>query len=473
MAECKASIEPFFTWDQSDRVHDALLVIGNGFDIECGLPTHYSDFLDFVSFLEFAYHQLFIPIDCANAPVGIAALEPYLSTQSVSRLKAAFGSIEMQPGFHPAQTNAYLRQIVANDSALLSDIARHIRRSDWETLMEDVPKCLRPTVLDQISSGELPICDWVPLFDNYWYKHFKRVQIGKNWVDFEAEIARVIRALEYSMIDGRAHRAYADDKVSCTSPFDLEGLDLPEVNSTGANTGDSNGTRHVYPITYRNIRDILLKDLIMLTDRFECYIRDYVEGIDVEETPVITHMLDTLQGVEAKKLRILNFNYTSTLSRFLEKRGMNEAVTCHVHGQVNGNSPVVLGMDEYLSDDKISEYTVFASFRKYNQRIQRNTDNSYMQWIKDQWSYVTAAHEVIIFGHSIGASDWDLLRPLIKKGSSYKASIEGVRTAVYYYNDDAFSDILANITGMLDKDYVIERTGPVSCTLKFIDQQNL
>lgn len=42
---------------------------------------------------------------------------------------------------------------------------------------------------------------------------------------------------------------------------------------------------------------------------------------------------------------------------------------------------------------------------------------------------------------------------------------------VNYHNDDAFSELLTNVTEMLGKNYVIERTGPVSRTLAFIDQQ--
>ena len=36
-------------WDDSEAPHGRLVVIGNGFDLECGLPTSYSDFLFFAS----------------------------------------------------------------------------------------------------------------------------------------------------------------------------------------------------------------------------------------------------------------------------------------------------------------------------------------------------------------------------------------------------------------------------------------
>jgi hypothetical protein len=123
---------------------------------------------------------------------------------------------------------------------------------------------------------------------------------------------------------------------------------------------------------------------------------------------------------------------------------------------------MVLGMDEYLSNKKVESMTCFASFRKYNQRIFKRTDSSYMAWLRTFRDYRQDKREVIVFGHSLGASDHDILRQLM--------SLLSTRALICYHNEDSFNELLANMTAMMGKDYVIERTGSELRTLKFEDQ---
>ena len=145
----------------------------------------------------------------------------------------------------------------------------------------------------------------------------------------------------------------------------------------------------------------------------------------------------------------------------LRDRGMDTKI-CYVHGRLGGSARVVLGMDEYLDKEVIPDRIDFASFRKYNQRILRRADSAYMQWTKRFKAYGLDKREVMIFGHSLGLTDRDLLRRFMDVGLA--------RTVVYYHSEDAFSERLANMTAMMGMDYVIERTGSEHNTLKFEDQ---
>jgi hypothetical protein len=68
-------------------------------------------------------------------------------------------------------------------------------------------------------------------------------------------------------------------------------------------------------------------------------------------------------------------------------------------------------------------------------------------------------------GHSLVASDYDLLHRVF--------SLPSMRTAIFYKDDDSFSDLLANMTAIMGKNYLIERTASDKRTLKFVDQREL
>lgn len=104
----------------------------------------------------------------------------------------------------------------------------------------------------------------------------------------------------------------------------------------------------------------------------------------------------------------------------------------------------------------------FAGFRKYNQRILRRTSSTYRDWLDHIRDTPHVQRELIIFGHSIGVTDKDVLRPFILAPN--------MRTVVYYHDDTAFSEKLANMTPIIGMEEVISRTGGKNRTLIFAEQ---
>jgi hypothetical protein len=164
---------------------------------------------------------------------------------------------------------------------------------------------------------------------------------------------------------------------------------------------------------------------------------------------------------------------------------------------------MVLGIDERHGNESIKIPVEFGPFRKYYQRIYKQTDSRYMDWLKEahapyekvNWlnrleeqtlnssfdknkidkimSYIVStkekqrkqmkSSEVVIFGHSLGITDNDILKSFI--------TLPNTRTVVYYHDEEAFSQQVSNITAILGREEVITRTGGQDRTLEFRDQR--
>lgn len=130
----------------TDTAH--LVVLGNGFDIDCGLPTQYGDFLDFITLLR--------------------------------------------------------------DLGQYSDASKRVEPIDaWcdEKDKARVREGLRVLLKDAFCAGSDALEEWLLLVDrNAWIDYFTRVRrrhvagVGENWVDFESEIAGVVADIELSML---------------------------------------------------------------------------------------------------------------------------------------------------------------------------------------------------------------------------------------------------------------------------------
>lgn len=85
-------------------------------------------------------------------------------------------------------------------------------------------------------------------------------------------------------------------------------------------------------------------------------------------------------------------------------------------------------------------------FDKVFQRAYKHTCDYYKRWILDERDY----YRIFIVGHSLGKTDWDILRPLITKRLS--------ETKVYYHNDESKQDLIYNMMGMVGRESMNQRS---------------
>lgn len=331
--------------------------------------------------------------------------------------------------------------------------------------------------------------EWKSLIaHNFWLEYFFKVPMYKkeNWIDFEYEISRVIQNLDADM---REHGVSLDEKALFISNKYIEEFfkaKLPSGVAEGiSRTGEI--------VSYKEIRDVLYEDLNKLIRAFERYLADYIEKMGKRRV-----------SPEIKKLNIdhvLSFNYTHTYYRIYSELEPNKIEYDHVHGEACENrefafNNMVLGIDEYLPEDRKNRDIDFIAFKKYYQRIYKATGRKYKHWIdgireseysckqelkqqyQEQVPYekFTTKHHLYIFGHSLDVTDRDILRDLILNDS--------VLTTIFYckkydkngQDDNGKQDLgtkIANLVKIIGQDELIRRTGGDTETIKFKLQEDM
>lgn len=203
------------------------------------------------------------------------------------------------------------------------------------------------------------------IFANVWYKYFTKLIKGdgktsikgENWIDFEAEIRYIIETIDIytkniTYLYGDIVNEMDSDKIEYP-------LKVQVFNSC---------LKHDKDYSVKEIREILYNDLKKLIKALELYL------MLVEDIPINLKSND-ISGVFYDC--IINFNYThiyklnkhyNTMKIYSKK----PTEIFHIHGEI-GKEPnnMVLGIDEYWSEDECNIHTNFTIFKKFAQRIQK------------------------------------------------------------------------------------------------------
>ena len=345
-------------------------MIGNGFDLEHELPTKYTQFLEFVT-----------------------------------KFKAAYSSANSVPKRLYDIKDEYLKMIFEN------------------------PECEdRVVALHVFTENNV----WINHFEKVYKKHLANKQ---NWIDFESEISSVIQAMDglikyYESIE--------------TGESKNENLEKYYKNRL------SNIINHS-ELKAENVKAYipkLLCDLNKLIGALEIYIWDYVGNKELK------YYNPDIEKVHPSK--VFSFNYSDTY-RKLYACNRKEIEYSFAHGMATNNihffsgktdaskeeienciqqnaecNNMVLGIDEYLSEDRRSDEVEFIAFKKYYQRIYKKAGNEYKKWLQQIDEDVKAGRKeentLYIFGHSLDVTDGDVLREFINH--------EDLKTVIFYRNKE-------------------------------------
>lgn len=169
-----------------------------------------------------------------------------------------------------------------------------------------------------------------------------------------------------------------------------------------------------------------------LLPEFEKYIATNINQCEVN--PIYRH------EVLSKYTDILCFNYSNTYERlynqeplFIDSKLCHRQI-CHVNGKAQANankSNIVFGTD-YFDNDNVK----ISWFNKNFQRSYKSTDDYYkdLQRLYNPMS-------ISIIGHSLGETDYHILKPLIDK--------QNTQTTVYYHNDKWHRQLIHRMMAML------------------------
>ncbi|RKI37101.1 hypothetical protein D7V86_24940 [bacterium D16-51] len=318
--------------------------------------------------------------------------------------------------------------------------------------------------------------------NNVWIEYFmsiyeERIKNGKDgWIDFESEISQIIKSFT-DIMTGWGYSLYDQE------------LDFRDGNTYNLYPGYLKINELIKQccnipilqrISYLTIRDCLLSDLGKLIRALEIYLTDCVEKIEITKISKDIKELDIDH--------VLSFNYTDTFEKLYGEN--NNIEYDYIHGKADISNTIesnnmVLGIDEYLDDDRKNKDVEFLAFKKYYQRIYKQTGCKYKEWvdeiresgkeieIKFRKEFPTQIpfnnfyhkHYMYIFGHSLDMTDGDILRELILN--------DNVHTTIFYHNKDVMGQQIANLVKVIGQDKLIKRTGGSTKTIEFKQQQDM
>lgn len=379
-----------------------ILLIGNGFDLAHGLPTKYRDFLDFCQGIEILFSEDF------------ASLEDYRK-----KLKEALRT-DVSPQVLPICMEAF-----------------HYRNID-----------VTPSVPGQLIQQYSTLQELHSLINrNAWIRYFMQRSscIGENWIDFESEISKAIRALDVT-----------------------QGKDLSEIKD---HIESDNPAIAIWQAVEWSRR---LTYEYKVNDRFIKFLDDelakLIRALEIYIANAINNMQVVLKNPDIAKLNpdhVLSFNYSDTCERVY---GSGKSITYdYIHGKaelVNSKDScnLVLGIDEYLDDDRKNTDLRFLAFKKFYQRMLKSTGSQYLKWIRE----IRRSDELstlYIFGHSLDITDQDVLKALI--------CCPHMQTKIFYHpkskhDKQAKDKIIRKLLLILHQEELIQRTS--SGNIEFIPQ---
>lgn len=306
--------------------------------------------------------------------------------------------------------------------------------------------------------------------NNIWLNYFvvlyrDKLIRGENWIDFELEISYIIENF--------------DRKAKSKLEYIYE---LKELNNDDKKMlyfynlyGILHASKDVYNVkkqTYQELIKNLSNDLDNLILAFEYYLQNEVEDKDVLFYSPDIKALGKING-------ILNFNYTTTYKRVYQD--LSNTLVHYIHGKVaneNGNN-MVLGVNEYWEGSEADKHTDFNIFKKFVQRVMKDTGTDYRKWIYEATengkSYenkraITSykdlgLSEVYIFGHSLDCTDRDLLMELFEN--------DNIVVNIYYKDKVHQADLIAAVVKMISEEKFIKQYQQYPQRIKFIHQHDM
>lgn len=439
-----------------------ILVLGNGFDLAHGLPTKYADFLEWANAME--------RIICS-----------FMESLNINK----FEEDSLKRGIEKEDKidkNAF----IAQQLTLQTKIFTCTDNGKIKNYVENLFKIWNKKKINLVNE----LHDL--LHGNIWLEYFLKNEkfIKENWIDFESEIANVIKAFDIvrMSVESKGKKSKYSIKNEVDNFKKIWSLRYQKDAKNIRTRGEID-----------NFIDLLDKDLKRLIRALEIYIEDYVKNIKIKKKS------SDIMSLEVDK--ILNFNYSDTYERIYESDRKIEYDYIHgkadIENSIESNN-MVLGMDEYLEDDRKNKDIEFISFKKYYQRIHNETGSKYKEWVdtikdeylhclemrerakkKEEQYYISQnlmdsveysiilsernmeyeIHNLYIFGHSLDVTDREVLKDLILN--------DNVHTTIYYVNKKVYGQQIANLVKVIGQEELIKRTGGNTKTITFKQQADI
>ena len=300
--------------------------------------------------------------------------------------------------------------------------------------------------------------------ENIWLDYFdsifeSRKNEGKDgWIDFEGEISDIIQTLDSArhtlneqFKNGESHAHMEQWQLNKLLPFfNKDGKIYNKEDCSYINTAI--GLR----------KEQALNDLNRMTRCLEIYLCDFISFNKCAPLKDIAQLSIN---------KVLSFNYTDTYRKIYCKNPILEMECDFIHGKAElehdiESCSLVLGIDEYLTNESMNNDNEFIQFKKFYQRIYKGTGSRYIDWLEKRREAINKTSKlspleltIIFYGHSLDVTDGDILRKLILE--------EGARTIIFYHDKKALGNQISNLVKVIGEEELIKRTGGNRRTILF------
>lgn len=410
-----------------------ILILGNGFDLAHGLPTRYSDFLEF----------------CER----VATIWTYGTSNSAKEILEEYREAWIQ-NWNAVDTikDSIIEAFVNRSSIMIADGVCAISSKNAE--LSAIYKCLE---------------------DNVWYNYLlssykDHCMQGENWIDFESEIRFIIKSVDEntSLLSDSWFEVI---KTAIGSPVNPRLKTFKDKLKFMEYKKRKNLDEKYMP-TVRDFREKAFEDLERLTRAFELYLIAFVEKIPIDKK--IPEIVDLTPDY------VITFNYTNTYETLYKK-----GEVYHIHGKTDATRPaeendMVLGIDEYWTGDEKNERTNFTIFKKFSQRIQKHTGNDAYKYLKEMkkifktsgeaWTggvntskvHPDGVSHVYVFGHSLDVTDRDILSSFIGDDST--------AVTVYCRDRGTEGELIANTIKLIGEEQLLDKSNHIPSKLSYVIQ---
>ena len=367
------------------------LVIGNGFDLAHGLPTQYKDFLAYLQMAKYVSNNYEMRYNLNNGTGSLLPLTKFCLDQHMNNVLVHNFCF-------------WIENIIKQDVevGICAAITKEMERNFWINYF----------------------------FEKYTKSGFK----GDRWVDFEAEIATVVRKIE---------GMNKTESVKRGIQLDGEKLSNPKLLCDFMTRDNQENKFHGQTAFLKRLRDDM--------NTFSIFLERYLMFVD--DIP-IDNELEDIKNIKNIN-RVINFNYTDTYRR-VYLPNMPEGFVDFVHGKATFNdndeeSHIVLGTEETFEDSELANTNLECIyFKKYCQRIYKRTGLKYKEFLPPRTTKQSQSAErtAYFFGHSLSVNDGDIIKYVVDNND---------RSVFFYHDEKQHMQLIANLVKILGKDVVIEK----------------
>lgn len=360
-----------------------MLVIGNGFDLAHELKTSYKDFITFYNRMV----NIHAEIEGEDAKAFL--------TFDKSKIK-----------FKDSKDKKDVYYITKEDIEKFEDNDQEKGKNIWIDYIKD-------------------ICEKQGQAEN------------ERWYDIENHIKEVIESLAY--IDNHLKEVFELKNPQQNDSSSKNDLHLHRSFETIKYLVEQLGDlkEDINRKNLEKLKNRLYEDLKKIIHILELYFKILINRKEMKSKDLFKDII--------KADYFVSFNYTHTLEEIYKIKAENIS---YIHGKISlaneqKESNIVFGIGKEIKGIKDLNRYDYIRFQKYYQRVVKQTDNQYKEWLsccEDEQESLA----IFIFGHSLDETDGDVIRNLIecKVATIY----------IFYLDSKALGSIITNLIKIIGED---------------------